>query len=87
MEPQLIRAMAKTKLASPEASNRSLAAIVGVTHPSVAKVLERAEVLELPMEVVAARTPRTASAATCAPMRASEECRGSQSWITYGPWW
>ena len=54
MEPQLIRAMAKAKAASPEASNRSLAAIVGVTHPSVAKVLERAEVLELPMAAVAA---------------------------------
>ena len=50
MEPQKIRAMARAKLASPEASNGSLAAIVGVTHPSVGKVLERAEVLELPVE-------------------------------------
>ena len=53
MEPQLIRAMAKAKLASPEASNRSLAATVGVTHPSVGKVLGKAEQLELDMEVIA----------------------------------
>ena len=38
-ETQLIRSVAKAKLASPEASNRSLAAIAGVTHPSMRKLL------------------------------------------------
>ena len=47
--------MAKAKLASPEPPNRPLATIAGgVTYTSVGRVQERAEQLELDMEVLAA---------------------------------
>ncbi len=47
MQPFVIRKIVEAKQASPKTSNREIAKVAGISHPSVQKVLTRARILEL----------------------------------------